>query len=178
MELTHDIEFTFDLALAPELATAFVRDVATSLSRADFLEGLEVRPQPGRAERVVVAALPVNAALFGQQRLPFQSVLVPTATGARLSGLPLPAARPGWAQVSGEATVAPAPTHADATPASRVHYRFEIAIHLDLPEPERWGGRALLRMIEYTASSVLERVSQQFPGAVQRAARAFEAAQV
>lgn len=172
MTLTHDIAFTFELALEPQLATAFVRDVATSLRRADFLEALEVRPQPGRPEAVVAASLPVNAALFGQQRLPFESVLTPTPTGARLSGLPLAAARPGWAQVSGEADVAP------VAGGSRVRYRFEIAIHLDLPEPEKWGGRALLSMIEFTASKVLERVSARFPEAIRAAAREFEAAQV
>ena len=176
MKLTHDVEFAFDLALEPTLAVSFVRDVATSLAAADFLEGLEVRPQPGRDETIVAAALPVNASLFGQQRLPFQSVVTPTPHGARLDGLPLPSARPGWAQVSGEAVVEPT----DAAPravASRVRYRFEITIHLELPEPERWGGRALVRMIEFTAASVLERVTARFPVAIQSAAHAFVAAQ-
>lgn len=167
MELSHRIAFTFELALAPAEAVRFVRDVATSLSRADFLEDLTVE---AAAEPRVYAAIPVNAALFGQQRLPFESVLVPRPNGAELRPLPLLDVRPGWAEVAGTASVAPAPM------GSQVTYAFDIAIHLELPEPEQWGGRALLKMIEYTASKVLERVCAKFPAAVKSAAREVEAA--
>lgn len=170
MELAHSVRFEFDLALPRPHAIAFVQDVERSLSRADFLEGLELEPAGPRTR--VRAALPVNAALFGQQRLRFESLLEPTPRGARLEGLPLPEERPGWALVSGAAEVSPAPG------GSRVSYRFDIAIHLALPEPEGWGGRALLRMIEYTAAQVLERISARFPEAVRSAAREVEAAYV
>lgn len=170
MDLSHSVTFTFDLALPRALAVAFVRDVEQSLARADFLEDLRVEPE-GEGARVR-ASLPVNAAMFGQQRLRFESRLEPTPRGARLEGRPLPEERPGWARVSGEAEVAALPS------GSRVEYRFDIAIHLALPEPERWGGRALLRMVEYTAEQVLRRVTAQFPEAVQRAAREVEAAYV
>lgn len=167
MELGHRISFTFDLALSRDAAVRFVRDVKTSLSRADFLEGLTVEDAP---EPRIYASIPVNAALFGQQRLPFESVLVPTPQGAQLRALPLIDVRPGWAEVAGEA-------HVDTAPGgSRVTYTFDIAIQLELPEPERWGGRALLKMIEFTAGKVLERVCAQFPEAVQAAAREVEAA--
>lgn len=166
MRLGHSVRFDFDISLSSAAAKAFVRDVRTSLSQASFLEALEVDDGPPIE---IEATIPVNAALFGQQKLPFRSRLTPTAAGAVLSGLPLDSVRPGWAEVSGEAKVTPLPT------GSRVEYRFDIAIHLALPEPDRWGGRALLKMIEYTAATVLERVIARFPDAIQEAARQVEA---
>lgn len=166
MQLSHHIEFTFDLALSSEEAIRFVRDVELSLSHADFLEDLSVE---SAAEPRVYAAIPVNAALFGQQRLPFESVLVPTERGASLRPLPLVDVGPGWAEVAGLARVE------SLAGGSRVSYAFDIAIHLELPEPEQWGGRALLKMIEFTASKVLERVCAKFPVAVKAAARELEA---
>lgn len=167
MQLSHRIAFTFDLALAPADAIRFVRDVQGSLSHADFLQDLSVESAP---EPRVYAAIPVNAALFGQQRLPFESVLVPTQRGARLRPLPLVGVGPGWAEVAGLASVA------SVAGGSRVSYAFDIAIHVELPEPEQWGGRALLKMIEFTAGKVLERVCAKFPEAVKAAAREVEAA--
>ena len=167
MELRHQISFTFDLAMSREDAVRFVRDVDTSLSRADFLEDLTVEDAP---EPRIYASIPVNAALFGQQRLPFESVLVPTPHGAELRALPLVDVKPGWAEVAGAAQVERAPA------GSRVTYLFDIAIQLELPEPERWGGRALIKMIEFTAAKVLERVCARFPEAVQAAAREVESA--
>ena len=37
------------------------------------------------------------------------------------------------------------------------------------------GGRALLKMVEYTADRMLERIASQFPVAITRAAKAYEA---
>ena len=164
MRLTHHVSFDFQLALDRPTAIAFVRDVERSLSHADFLHGLATTP-----DGEVHAELPVNAALFGQQRLRFRSRVQPTPQGARLVALDLEDV-PGWAGVSGEARVSPQPE------GSRVDYRFEIEIHLALPEPERWGGRALTKMIEVTAERVLARISARFPGAVREAAREYEAA--
>lgn len=152
------------MGLDPADAIRFVRDAHGSLAQADFLHALR-RTSAGGVE----AELPVNAALFGQQRLRFHSRVVPTPDGARLEGTDLDDV-PGWARVSGEARVIP---HADG---SRVDYRFDIEIHLALPQPERWGGRALMKMIELTAARVLERISGRFPEAVRAAAREYEAA--
>jgi hypothetical protein len=167
VDLTHEVSFTFELGLPWAEARAFVRDVPRSLSHADFLADLQVvesRP------RIVTATLPVNAALFGQRELPFRSELSFVDTGAVLRGLPLEVDGPGWAEVSGEARVEP------VGGASRAHYAFSITIHLDLPAPEKWGGRALLKMVEFTAGSVLRGVVAHFPEAVQTAARELEAA--
>ena len=77
---------------------------------------------------------------------------------------------PGWAEVAGVATVYPRPK------GSHVEYRFDITIHLRLPKAEKWGGQALTKMIEFTANKVLEKVTSQFPSAVQQAAKEVEAA--
>lgn len=166
MDLTHEVSFVLDLEMPPEAARAFVRDVPRSLSQATFLADLQViRGEPD----VVTATLPVNAALFGQRELPFRSELTCTEDGARLTGLPLTPTGPGWAQVSGDARVTP------AGEGCRVAYAFRITIHLALPAPEKWGGRALLSMIEFTARNVLEGVMASFPEAVRSAAREVEA---
>jgi hypothetical protein len=165
--LDHQVAFDLDLNLPPSDALAFVRDVPRSLAHADFLRSLRV---DGHDPVVVAAELPVNAALFGQRLLPFRSRLETTVAGARLVGLPLEHDGPGWAVVDGEAEVAPEGSRA------RVRYRFHVRVHLRLPEAERWGGRALLRMIEYTAQTVLERVTAAFPHALELAARDAEGA--
>lgn len=172
MDLTHEVSFVLDLDLPPAAAREFVRDVPRSLSQATFLADLQV--VQGQASegipKVVTATLPVNAALFGQRELPFRSELTYTEEGARLTGQSLTPDGPGWAEVSGDARVRP-----DGN-ACRVEYRFRITIHLALPAPEKWGGRALLRMIEFTARNVLQSVMETFPSAVRAAAREVEAA--
>lgn len=167
MTLDHQVAFELDLALPRGEALAFVRDVARSLSRASFLDALTVVPGD---PTLVRAELPVNAAFLGQRALPFESELVETEAGANLRGRPLEPAGPGWAEVHGEAEVAPRPG------GSRVAYRFQVRVHLRLPEPERWGGRALQHMIQFTARTVLERVTAAFPEAIRAAAAEAEAA--
>lgn len=166
MTFDHAVRFELEVALPPAAALAFVRDVPTSLANADFLRDLAVGPPDGDGIGVVTATLPVNAALFGQRDLPFRSRLHRTPDGARLEGLPLDVAGPGWAQVSGTAAVTPAGT------GSRLTYAFDVRVHVALPEPERWGGQALTKMIAYTASTVLARVTDAFPVAVATAAEA------
>ncbi len=168
MKISHDVSFDLTLSLPVKEAIAFVQDAETSLAKADFVTKLTVEPLGEKS--VVRAFLPVNAALFGQQALPFKSVLVPGERGASLQALPLLDAGPAWAEISGEAEVTP------SVGGSRVHYRFDVTIHLKLPDVEHWGGRALSTMIRYTASRVLERVTSDFPAAIQAAALEAEAA--
>lgn len=170
MTFDHAVRFELDVGLPPDQALAFVRDVPASLARAHFLRDLTVETVGD--EGVVTATLPVNAALFGQRDLPFRSRLHQTADGARLEGLPLDVAGPGWAQVSGSVSVRPAPH------GSHLAYAFDIRVHVALPEPERWGGVALTRMIAYTARTVLARVTEAFPTAVADAAEAHQGAQL
>jgi hypothetical protein len=164
MQLTHAVDFTFSLALSKGAAVEFVQDANLSLSKASFIEDLQ------QHDGIVTASLPVNAALFGQQVLHFRSRVVPTIRGARLEPLPLETDQIGWAEVAGEATVKPLPQ------GSQVTYHFDITIHLRLPKAEKWGGKALTRMIEFTAKHVLETITSGFPKAVQEAAKEVERA--
>ena len=168
MKLTHTVHFAFDLLLAQREAVAFVQNAQQSLSKASFIRDLEVVPA-GAGEQVS-ASIPINAALFGQHDLSFESVLVPNAKGARLEPRSPDRPKMGWAEVAGEAEVRPLPS------GSHVEYGFDITIHLDLPQPEKWGGQALLKMIHYTAQRVLEGIAAEFPKAVQDAAAETEAA--
>lgn len=164
MTFDHAVRFELEVALARDEALSFVRDVRASLARARFLRDLSVGPPRGGGIGIVTATLPVNAALFGQRDLPFRSRLHRTEVGARLEGLPMDAPGPGWAQVSGSVEVTP------AAAGSRLAYAFDLRVHVALPEPERWGGHALTKMIAYTASTVLARVTEAFPSAVAEAA--------
>jgi len=162
MRLYRTVRFDVPTTLSTDMARIFIRDVAGSLKHAAFLEDVTVRNQ------VVSANLPINAALFGQQRLRFESIITETEQGARLEGLSLND-KPGWASVGGSAWV-------QSTPAGNsLAYTFEIDIHLTLPTATRWGGRALMKMIEVTADRVLENVCEAFPAALTNAARAYEA---
>jgi hypothetical protein len=161
----HAIGFEVAVAVAPAVAIAFVRDVSRSLAHAHFLHDLQIEAGP---PVVVAAALPINAALFGQRDLPFRSVLTPTEQGACLDGLDVSAAGPGWASVSGSARV-------DAADGgSLVRYDLTITVYVALPESDHWGARALVRMIEYAAATVLSRIATAFPAAVARAAQEVE----
>lgn len=169
MQLHHAINFDFDLALDSQAAIAFVRDVAQSLATATFIENLRVVPEEWLEHDLVQASIPINAAMFGQHHLSFQSLLIPTPKGARLQALPFDEPKRGWAEVAGTAEVRPLPHGAS------VQYDFDVTIHLQLPPAERWGGKALLKMVEYTANRVLETVVADFPRAIQSAAKIAEA---
>jgi hypothetical protein len=162
VQLRRQVNFEVRSRLDRATGVDFVRDVERSLAAADFLSSLSVGD-----DDVVSAHLPVNAALFGQQRLRFASRLVPTPTGGRLEGLVLDDV-PGWARVSGEAVVV------EHTGGCLLDYRFDIEIHLAVPDAESWGGKALGKMIEVTADRVLSRIAERFPEAVRASARAYE----
>lgn len=162
MVIRHEVRFALEVPMSSAEATAFARDVPRTLRHADFLADLQVL---AGEQAVVSASIPVSAAMFGQRELPFRSVLLPTPTGARLEGTPIAPDGPGWALVSGEARVSPA-----GAGKSRIDYSFDVTVHLRLPTAERWGERALTRMIEFTARTVLTRVVDELPQAVARAA--------
>lgn len=163
LSMRESIAFRFSTRLDVAAATEFVRDVPRSLTHADFLSGL--RLEPGEPP-LVSAALPVNAALFGRRELPFVSELQRTAVGARLTPTGLAPAGRGWAEVGGEAKV----FAGGAEGGSVVDYALEVTIHLRLPGADRWGTRALGKMIELTAVTVLRGLVERFPAAVERAA--------
>ena len=163
MRLSHHIDFEFELLLPVKTAIAFVRDVEVSLSKAGFIKDLSINEN-----NLIEAEIPVNAALFGQQTLEFKSHLIKTENGAMLEPVDIDSDAPGWAKVAGISVVIP------SAKGSRVDYSFDITINLDLPKAEKWGGKALIRMIEFTATKVLERICSSFPVAVQEAAKELE----
>lgn len=164
MKIDYNVTFSFSLPLPRQVALEFIRDVETSLQYVTFLKEIAVTADPKSESGLVQASLPINAALFGQYNLNFKSRLVPTQHGARLEGLSLGEEQVGWAEVSGEAEVSALPT------GSAAHYAFHIVVHLDIPVPEKWGDKALLKMIDLTARTVLTSITEGFPQAVQRAA--------
>src|SRR5690606_24641524 len=103
-------------------------------------------------------------AMFGQRELPFRSELHLTPGGARLVPVGIDPDGPGWAEVAGEATVS------DLGPQRQLDYSFQVTVHLRLPPADRWGTQALVRMIEFTATAILRKVTAQLPEAVSRAA--------
>lgn len=161
VHLSRRIAFEVPVALAYDESIDFVRDVRASLAHADFVDDVEVDDRG-----TVTASLVVNASMFGQRRLPFVSDLEDTAQGARLRGRALEQSI-GWARVDGSAVVRPTPS------ASVLAYTFDVDIHLVLPEPERWGGRALLKMVEVTADRVLVRLQEVLPDAIATAAAGY-----
>ncbi len=163
MTIDYDVTFSFELPLPLQVALGFVREVKTSLQYAAFKE-IAVTPDPASEHQLVRASLPIDAALFGQHDLSFKSRLMATPRGARLEGLSLAEDKAGWAELSGEAEVSGLPI------GSLAYYAFCIVVHLDIPTPETWGGKALSKMIGLTARTVLANVTEGFPQAVQRAA--------
>lgn len=164
MRLTEGLVFGFSSHLGEPEALEFVRDVKRSLAAAHLLDRLRV---DGGPPALVSANLPVNTPLFGRRELPFASELHFTPQGARLVPTSTEPEGRGWAEVGGEARVAPEGN------GSRIDYALDLTIYLDLPEADRWGTRALTKMIELTAGSVLRQLSERLRGAVEEAARAY-----
>lgn len=167
--LTLEREVAFDLRvpLPAASARAFVQDVPGSLAQADFLAGVRMRAGD---PPTLMARLPVNAAAFGLRDVPFASTVHFTDRGATLTPVEPDAPERAWAEVGGEAHVEP------LEGGSRLVYALTITVHLLMPRAEHWGSHALLRMIEFTAASVLRNVGERFPKAVQSAAASVEAA--
>lgn len=164
MRLHHSLTTTLDLPLAPSEALAFVQDPEASLRRVAFMRGLAVEPGPTPGGARVSAAMPVFVPVLGAYELEFVSLLEATPRGARLHALPPREPKKGWAEVAGEAEVSPLPG------GSRVSYTLDLSVHVALPEPEAWGGRALLKMVEVTAQKVVADIAKGFPEAIRAAA--------
>lgn len=161
LRLEREVSFRLRVLLAPDAARAFVQDVPASLAHADFLAGVRLCPgDPPTLE----ARLPVNAAVFGVRDVPFASAVGLTASGATLTPAgPVDHDR-AWAEVGGEARVEP------VEGGSRLDYALRLTVFLVMPSAERWGTQALLKMVELTAASVLRKVGERFPRAVEAAA--------
>jgi hypothetical protein len=162
VKLLHRLEATLELPLSERRALLFVQEVEWSLSKMSFMQGLKVTPgEAGR--RRIQGIVPVSVPPLGRYELPFTSELEPTPEGVRLHALPLEAER-NRAEISGEAVAAPT--------GSRVRYRLDVAVHLELPQPqpERWGSRAFAKMIALTAEKVIADLTDSFATELEAAA--------
>ncbi len=163
LRLEREVSFRLRAPLPQDAARAFVQDVPGSLAYADFLAGVRLRPgDPPLLE----ARLPVNAAVFGVRDVPFVSAVVPTGSGAKLTPAGPVDHDHAWAEVGGEARVEP------LDGGSRLDYALTVTVFLVMPSVERWGAQALMKMVEVTAASVLRKVGERFPRAVELAAEA------
>lgn len=152
MKLEVEREFGFSYPGSITEAITFVQDVQRSLERVAFIKNLKVEGSE------VFADLGVDVPFIGEQRIDFHSRLEPQPDGATL--IALPGSGRAWAQVAGQARVTP-----DGARSS-IHYALRIAVHLELPVGESWGGRAFEKMAEATAARAIERMTEQFPQGV------------
>ncbi|HWG85115.1 MAG TPA: DUF3809 domain-containing protein [Deinococcales bacterium] len=155
MRLEVERDFTFPYPGDSGAATDFLRDVRRSLARVPFIRNLSVEGDH------VTADLAVDVPFLGEQLLDFSSRLVPQDGGADL----VAEQRSGraWAEVSGSGRATPQGERAS------ISYHLRVVVHLELPAPEKWGGRAFSRMAEATAARTLERVAEDFPAGVMAA---------
>lgn len=163
ISLTERLKFVVNTSLPVPAALEFVRDAQRSLATTRVLEDLRVAPG---APPVVSASLPISTPLFGRRQLPFVSQLVNTPHGAALVPTDQVTGQRAWAVVGGEAVVA------EAEQGSVLAYEFTLTINLDVPEADHWGTRALSRMIELTAATVLKSVSERLRAGIETAAKA------
>lgn len=159
-----DAQFTVDVPLDHAEALKFVSRVEYALEDVNVLEDVAVTEG---SPRVIRAGVPVRAAMFGQGMLKFASEIHPTKLGAKLVPLPAPADSKGWAEIGADAVVTPTEN------GSSIAYHFTLGAQLKLPGIMRWGENALAAIIEVTAKKLLEKLSVEFPLAIQRAAERY-----
>lgn len=163
IRLTREVRFDIPTQLGAQESLDFLRSPSLALQEVGFLTDVRVHP-----DKRVTAELPVNAAFFGKRTVRFNSQVENLPNGARLVSLPS-MDETAVVKVAGQATVVEGPNGANL----QYDFQFELIVHV--PEPERWGGRALLKMVEITADRVLEKITAEFPEAVRIAAQRHEA---
>ncbi|WP_034343520.1 DUF3809 domain-containing protein [Deinococcus misasensis] len=138
----------------PADALNFIQDPHQSLAKVKFIRDLHI------VDGKVRAKFAVNVPMLGEQLIPFQSIIHPTEKGATLEATPLDKA--AWAEVSGTA-------HLEGQDMT---YELHVTVHFEIPEAQKWGGNAFLKMVEATAKQTLDKVSKEFPKALKDAASA------
>ncbi len=93
-----------------------------------------------------------EAFLFGEVCFPFKSRLTP---GERVRLTPIPLTEDFWAELEGTGEAG----------EGRLSYRGRLVLHARLPEGEKWGGRALRRMVEAALERTLKRALAALPEA-------------
>ncbi len=149
MELEHRFSFAFAAppARAPELLFSPERVFAALPG----IRGLERRGSR------LFGELCGEAPFFGQVCFPFESELaVDGERRARLRPVRLPEKR-FWAELGGVGELKD----------GELRYRLQLVLHAELPEGEKWGGRAFRRMVEAALSRHLSRALSALPERVE-----------
>jgi len=98
-----------------------------------------------------------EAPFFGEVCFPFESELAREGDHrARLRPLPIPEKR-FWAELGGVGTLND----------GELRYDVQLVLHAELPEGEKWGGRAFRRMVEAALSRHLSRALSALPKRVE-----------
>ncbi len=147
MEFEH--RFAFRLATSPEKARRLLFTPERVFST---LPGLEALSREGDLFR---GRLCGEAPVFGRVCFPFESRLL-GGERAELEPIPLEA-EPFWAELGGVG-------EADR---SGLYYRVRLVIHARLPAGEKWGGRALRRLVEAALRRNLTRALAALPESVE-----------
>jgi hypothetical protein len=134
-------------------AILYLTNVQKSLAHVPFIQGLRL------IGNQVYADLVVDVPVLGQQRLDFHSVLEPHKSGANLIAQPLQGK--AWAEVSGLGSAV------QTNQEVEIHYALSIIVHLELPNADKWGGRAFEKMAQATARTAIERMTREFGHGVQ-----------
>jgi len=147
MELEH--RFAFRLAAPPEKA----RDLLFAPERVfSALPGLEGLKREGDRFK---GRLCGEAPIFGKVCFPFESRLHGRER-AELEPIPLEA-ESFWAELGG----------VGEAERGELRYRVRLVLHAHLPAGEKWGGRALRRMVEAALARNLSRVLASLPERVE-----------
>ena len=144
MRFEHDFSFSLlapageaaSLLLAPERVFARLPGIESLTREGDELSG-----------RVCGEAL-----LFGRVCFPFKSRLRGDG-GSEAVLEPLPLDEDLWAELSGRGRAE----------GGEIRYRVKLVLHAQLPSGEKWGGKALVRMVEAAIRRSLERTLSSLP---------------
>ncbi len=141
-------DFILEYPDSLEQAVLYLTDVKKSLAHVSFIENLRLE------QNHIFADLVVDVPVLGSQCLDFDSILEPHATGANL----VAQKREGraWAAVSGQGRAV------QTNNQTQIHYALQIAVYLELPSTDKWGGRAFEKMAQATAKTAIERLTREF----------------
>lgn len=141
--MTLERSFTLRLSAPPE-----------QLAQPDRIFGH--RPPFRRLElhdRVLYGELGVEVALLGDLSFPFRSVLSSQTNQASLTALPLEEpVPPFWAELWGTGQAS----------EGALHFQMHLRLHAQLPQAEKWGGKALRHMAERVFAHTVDRILEDF----------------
>ena len=147
MHLKRSLDFCLQAADSAE-ARMWLQDPVTALSRIKVFRNLKLD------DGILSGHLAASFALIGEVRFPFRSRFSTAADSAELFPLGLPAEQNSetMAKLGGRAWLN----------GDRVCYQAELELELNMPEGEKWGGRAFRKMAEAAFERTISRTLQDF----------------